>query len=327
MTQRKKKYRTLWCCNGQAVTEFVIAAVFVLVPLFIIIPLVGNYIDIQHAAIGQARYEAWEYTAWFGPHEHIMTGVDDFISGVKKYEDTQVEGQHYFFSNFWGSSYVDDVSTLETNPAWKDHRGDSLFVQPNDDLGRKGQLIEGKTLGNSFAASVFNFIIDFMGKLTSLFGDLLHLLGVKATFDAIYTGGYFSSEVQVQVRSLPDILPFQSLSDVTAPATIKPLTVNAKAAVLSNSWNAAGREHAAQESRGLVLTALLSPISDTVNTLIYGVEKVESFLPIKGIELPGMPDFGYVKDDLVPYEHLEENTKETKTSYKLSYYGEKEKKK
>ena len=46
-------------------TEFVIAATYVLVPLFILIPLLGKYIDIKHATIMAARYEAWEYTVWY----------------------------------------------------------------------------------------------------------------------------------------------------------------------------------------------------------------------------------------------------------------------
>lgn len=326
MKQRGVSYKRFQNCTGQAATEFVVAAVFLLVPLFIIIPIIGSYIDIQHAAIGQARYEAWEYTAWFGPHEHIMAGVDDFSTGVKGYADTQQEGQHYYFSNYWNSSYEDNIRYLEPNISWRDHHRASLFVDHDGDLGRTGSIKEKKTLGDSMAANVFNFIIDIWGKLTSLFGDLLHLLGVKAKFDAVYTDGYFSSELQLQVKSLDDLIPVQRLHDSSLPPILKPLTFKSKAAVLTNNWNSAGREHADEESRGLVLTALLSPISDTVNSLISGVEKVEHFLPIRGIELPGMPDFGYVKSDLVPYEHLEKSTKATKTSYKLSYYGEKEKK-
>src|SRR5690606_24618203 len=48
--------------RGQAMTEFVVSAAFVLVPLFIIIPILGKYVDMKHMAVQAARYEAWEYT-------------------------------------------------------------------------------------------------------------------------------------------------------------------------------------------------------------------------------------------------------------------------
>ena len=46
-------------------TEFVIAATYVLIPLFVFIPLFAKYIDFKHAAIQAARYQAWEYTVWY----------------------------------------------------------------------------------------------------------------------------------------------------------------------------------------------------------------------------------------------------------------------
>lgn len=51
--------------GGQSMTEFVIAAAFVLMPLFIFVPMLGKYIDFKHAAILNARYQAWEYTVWY----------------------------------------------------------------------------------------------------------------------------------------------------------------------------------------------------------------------------------------------------------------------
>lgn len=66
--------------RGQAMTEFVIAATFVLLPLFVFVPLLGKYIDFKHATIQAARYQAWEYTVWFedGDDRDIL---DNFNSG------------------------------------------------------------------------------------------------------------------------------------------------------------------------------------------------------------------------------------------------------
>jgi len=328
MNSGRKQSGTGWICSGQAATEFVIAAVFLLVPLFIIIPIVGSYIDIKHAAIGQARYEAWEYTVWFGPDENIMSGVDDNMStGVKTYEKTRQEGLHYMLSNFWNDSYVNDTSYIQPNLAWTDHHGQSLFYDDGEDLGRTGDISEGRALEKSVLGALINGSMEAWSFVAKGFGTLLKGLNVKAKFDAIDTAGYFKSEVNYRVNSLDDILPVQTVANIPSPAAPKPLTFSAKAAVQTNNWNAAGREHAAQESRGLILTALLSPVSDSLNTIVAGIEKVVNLFPIKTFEPFGFPDFGYVKDDLIPYEHLKESNKETKTSYKLNYYGEKEEKK
>jgi hypothetical protein len=306
---------------GQAATEFVIAAVFLLVPLFLTIPLLGKYIDIKHAAIQQARYEAWEYTVWAGPKEHIMTGVDENQSaGRKKYQQTRLEGLRYFFTNPTAENYGKDAKGLQLNPLWEDHRGDSLFVEQGNPIGKAGSQSEEKTPGP--LGGVFDFIVNFLNDVFSLFGDLLHLVGVKAKFDAMYTDGYFTSDVQLEVRAIDDILPQQSLNKISKSIKAEPLVFESKAAVLTNSWNAGGTDHANEESRGLILTSALSPISDTVNSILYGIQRIVNKFPVRAVELPNMPDFGYVADDLLPYEHLENNSRKLKEKDGVSYYEE-----
>ena len=318
--------------GGQAATEFVIAAVFLLVPLFLIIPLLGKYIDIKHATIQQARYEAWEYTVWSGPNEHIMTGVDENKSaGRKEYSDTRLEGLRYFFTNPSAQNYGKNVASFKLNQNWKDHRGDSLFVGKGTAIGKDGTPIdkdsrqsEDKTPGP--LGGVFDFVISFLNDVFRLFGDLLHLVGIKAKFDAMYTDGYFTSDVKLNIRSIDDILPEQFLDKNSELTPGTSLVFEAKSAVLTNNWNAGGADQANQESRGLILTSLLSPISDTVNTVLYGIEKVVDIFPVRTVEFPNMPDFGYVADDLLPYEHLEGNSMQLKEKDGVSYYIESPKK-
>jgi hypothetical protein len=312
--------------GGQAATEFVVAAVFLLVPLFLIIPLLGKYIDIKHAAIQQARYEAWEYTVWSGPTEHIMTGVDENKSvGRKSFSDTRVEGLRYFFTNPSAQNYGRNVAPLKLNPNWKDHRGDSLFVGKGTAIGKDGMPIDTESRQREHETpgplgGVFDFVIKFLNYVFSCFGDLLHLVGVKAKFDAMYPEMYFTSEVKLHIRSIDDILPEQSLDKISKHAPTTSLVFETKAAVLTNNWNAGGTDHANQESRGLILTSLLSPISDTVNTVLSRIQKVVNKFPVRTVELPNMPDFGYVADDLLPYEHLEHNSMQLKEKDGVSYY-------
>mgnify|MGYP000138324903 CR=1 FL=1 len=57
--------------RGQAMTEFNIAAAFVLLPIFLLVPLVGKVIDIKQTAVASARYMAWERTVYF-PDNNAM---------------------------------------------------------------------------------------------------------------------------------------------------------------------------------------------------------------------------------------------------------------
>ncbi len=66
--------------RGQAMTEFTIAATYVLVPLFVFVPLLGKYIDFKHASIQNARYQAWEYTVWYDDIDERDI-LDNFNSG------------------------------------------------------------------------------------------------------------------------------------------------------------------------------------------------------------------------------------------------------
>lgn len=51
--------------SGQAMVEFLVAAMFFLVPLFLAIAAVGKFIDVQHTNDMAARYAAWERTVWY----------------------------------------------------------------------------------------------------------------------------------------------------------------------------------------------------------------------------------------------------------------------
>ena len=50
--------------DGQAIVEFIIAAMFFLIPLYLIIIALGKFSDVQAGASQAARYAAWERTVW-----------------------------------------------------------------------------------------------------------------------------------------------------------------------------------------------------------------------------------------------------------------------
>ena len=307
--------------QGQAATEFIVVAVFLLIPLFLIIPLLGKYIDIKHAAINKARFEAWEYTVWNGPKEDIKNDIDASQSaGKKTYAVTQAQGKKYFFSDPTSSTYGTPEATFSPNPLWTDHRGDSLF---SSNTAITGSIVEIETEHSALMPHILSDIIDIISDILTLFGDVMEFMHVDAKFDAMYTKGYFSSTVNVEVRSLEEILPVYSLNTSRAGTATDPLIIKAKAAVLSNNWNAGSTDNVTSESRGLVLTAVLKPITDTINIVVSTINSLTSKVPGLKVKLPAVPDFGYVKDDLIPYEHLKENTKELRNKEGLYYYHDK----
>ena len=51
--------------HGQAMVEFLVAALFFLLPLFLAIVVLAKFSDVQHTTQMAARYSAWERTVWY----------------------------------------------------------------------------------------------------------------------------------------------------------------------------------------------------------------------------------------------------------------------
>lgn len=294
--------------RGQAATEFVIAAVFILIPLFFIIPLLGKYIDIRHATVQQARYEAWEYTVWAGPKEKTKYGhKEEQFVGAKKYDDVREEGRLLFFTDPFQKKYGTAQQMKGLNPLWVDHRGETLFVP-----GSRQQGVSKESQSPDPTGGVANTIFTAFNWIYKIFGRVLTFFRVGATFDAVYNRGYYSTELQVKVRSPEQIVPLLQLDGVQTTEG-KPLLFQGRAAVQSNFWNSGSAEMATKQSKGLVFSAILSPVTNVVNNILNVLQKsldvISKVLPVK-VKLPQLPDFGYVHEDLVPYEHLESVAKD-----------------
>ena len=307
--------------KGQAATEFIIAAAFVLVPLFLIVPLLGKYIDIRHAAIQHARFTAWEYTVWQGKNDTYMTDIKSSESaGKKKYQDAIDQGVDYFFTDPTTTDYGTSRISGGINPLWQDHKSRMLLhsgaVQTSIEEHRTPVPV-------GEIGKIFEELFQFLGEVLSLIGELLNLVGVDARFDAISTDGYFRSAVDLEVRSLDQILPRLAEADEKIEGKTAPLTVKAKAAVQANSWNSGSTRNATAESRGLVVTSLLAPVSKPVNKVIAKVNSTLGKIPLLEVKFPAMPQFGYVKDDLIPYEHIEGNKKKLQSKKGLYSYEDK----
>jgi len=321
--------------SGQAATEFLVASVFILVPLFLIIPLLGKYIDIRHAAIQQARFEVWEYTVWTGDlksnsllneNKRPMHGInEDESAGFKDYDspknrpkllDTRHQGMKYFFSDPTDSQYGIAGGLSKPNPLWKDHKGIWLVkdspIETKETKCDPNQGDNQYTLNNCNSPDGLWGIMDTTIALTSDIIQYLDyaMLSGDAHFDAIYTAGYMKTGVNVPIRSIEEVFPRQTLSG-TVKDKGPSLNIYAKASVLTDGWNAGSRDNATSESRGLVITSFLRPVSEALNLVIspinnfFGWFKKIPLVHLDLPQLPGVPDFGYVDDDLIPLDHLD----------------------
>jgi len=281
--------------SGQAMTETIIAASFVLIPLFLLIPLLGKYIDIRHTTIQAARYEAWEYTVWYrdnnkrttiNPYAEQPNGVKDENNNdvplpTKGYTELQKEARQRFFS---GDAYSPDnrISKLyddddarwditETNPLWRTHRQDPANPANNLPILTGAASIESKGVESSARTpnSPLTWPLDLaytaITVVFNLIGDIINWisLGGGPKFDAINIYGYSKTKVEVTMARPDDILGFGTLSgthEIGKTAPVDDLTFSSKAAVLSDGWNAGGRPHVINEAGGMVITKYLASL-------------------------------------------------------------------
>ncbi|MFT4563600.1 MAG: hypothetical protein ACI9BW_003356 [Gammaproteobacteria bacterium] len=276
---------------GQAMTELLICASFILVPLFLIVPMFGKFIDMKHTAIQAARYEAWEYTVWYaddcnrtaisaiggGPEECPMGGFEAHNKQpFKSIDETKIESRQRFFGTrtVRGSDDLGNI-TLTGTPITKDDKDSFASVDPNfswyDHTGlamyNRGSITSGlvssqDTPGLPIIDTVFDVLLGVLNVVFSAVGDLLGVLGSSVGFDAINSDGYATSTVSVPVTSVPVYRSLgQAIGQVGAqPAT--PIIFSSNAGVLTDGWNAGGREQTYNQAAGAVPTSLLKALFD-----------------------------------------------------------------
>ena len=110
--------------SGQAMTEFNITAMFLLVPLFLIIPLIGKYIDIRHSSVQTARTAAWERTVWFeqenwprdaGRAQFKSERDIERVATMRSMADTD--------KTFNIADWRTDIENEQINLHWRNHAG------------------------------------------------------------------------------------------------------------------------------------------------------------------------------------------------------------
>jgi len=274
---------------GQAMTEMVIAASFVLVPLFLLIPLLGKYIDLNHSTIQAARYEAWEYTVWYNnvateaPTNAVDKNGSQIAMPEKSIANLQVEARQRFFSREAFSSDPGERDLInegnwdiaDTNPLWQDHIGNSLLantvtidsiVMSNEDTPSNAT-----TNNSDFKAllKVDKLVYDAAQSAGSAIANLI--AGTSPTFVIDRLKGYSRTQMTVPIISQPGLVSFGTISgnyaQGTTPNTVS-FSFTGRAAVLSDGWNAGGRYHVKDQVGEMTIARKLTSLSDKMTGLI-----------------------------------------------------------
>jgi hypothetical protein len=315
-----KKTNTLTvlkCQRGQAMTEFVIGAAFVLVPLFLFTSIAGKYADMKYAGVQAARYEAWEYTANYLNTGDVASGFNAISNSnlpVKSITRVQRESQRRFFSDttIALNSRTDRGGYLasDENPLWAYHDGtrmyDPLVAAP---------LSSARADNNTpDPTNIITTTIDIFDTVFSAFGSIISALGGNVTFDVMNSEGYATSTVSIPIVRPPtygytidqgstntNALQINQTRFINAARQI---TFEAKAAVLTDSWSSGGTDQTLSQAGGLVPTNLLDvllnpggfPLQDIASTLLLSPELSRSNLR-----------FGHMVD-LIPAEKVNGGT-------------------
>ncbi len=285
-------------------TEFIVVASFILVPLFLIIPLLARYTDIQHSTIQAARYEAWEYTAWFNNSNDIANNfnVVSVIEPVKTITDVRNESRQRFFSDT--NTILSDMdktgwSNGSKNNAWHDHKNNDLY----------NGAVEGSYSYNSNTPDATGGVISSLSNLVAAVPNFITRIPGIGRFTPDFTilnnEGLNTFSVTTSVRNAPHYTDIKSSKPLFE--TDLDLKFTAQAAVLSDGWNAGGREHAKTEAEGLVPTRLLREPFDFVVDIL-------NFIPfIPAGELQSL-EWGHTDSEAIPPEYMsdyDENTNAT----------------
>lgn len=273
--------------GGQAIVEFLVAAMFFIIPLFLAIVVLGKFSDVQHTTNMAGRYAAWERTVWYddggttfaainGANHKTAAEIGKEIS-VRLINDRSLSTSVIKHTDRNATSYVNGV-----DPLWHDNQGTAYL----DNYNQHATTIGKEAPGTDVAGAAINVIasVSIPGVVGSLVppvpGDTLAVARVQF------------NRIAKSSLSYQRLWPTGSVwsgawdgLDFTAPGVI-----------LSNTWYANGSASTAAMVRESV------PMSKGLATIAGTV----AMTTMRAWNLGGGPDaeFGKVAPDVVPADRL-----------------------
>ncbi|HEY3486549.1 MAG TPA: hypothetical protein VGL10_00650 [Gammaproteobacteria bacterium] len=294
--------------RGQAMTEFVISAAFILVPLFILVPMLGKYIDMKHAAVQTARYEAWEYTANYASLADQSSGFNSVVNSkkpVKPINNLKDESRRRFFAEngttlHTGADFA-AITNTEIKSLWRYHDGLAMYDPIAFDA--ESDLDQNLTPDPTGVLSAILYVIDVVfSAIADILSAVASAIGASPVgFDAVNSEGYFKSTVSIPVTNPPEYTAFSLANTAPLLMTNRNLRMRASAGVLTQGWSAGGVLHTQSQAKGMVPTSLIGMILNDPIPLQTVVAAV-----LLSPELhPDSLEFGHMDIDAVDPSHLE----------------------
>ena len=210
---------------GQAMTEFLVVAVTLLIPLFVMIPVLAKIISQSHDMHIGARYAAWERTAWYHSDRPPPHGNTSAAQAVAK-SDQQVA--HEIDSRIFATGAQPVVSGAGTR-----YRLDPFLQHLNPELDPLLHDYSGNTSVNSFSRQASEE--QSPGGTAGAMNRAVEEIGEYTRFD-LNTEGLYTAQVDVDLIDLTDI--FGADVDMSA------LRMTASNSLFVEAWEAGGTEHA-----------------------------------------------------------------------------------
>lgn len=279
----KQTQSTLCFNRGQALTE-VLISMLVFAPMFLMIPVIGKYLDVKQKTIEASRYAVWERSVWADPDNSWNSGEKQ-----KSNEAIGLEVDRRFFGHL--SQLISDKSAYPhqgsvVNPMWNTTNTKIEMLEKNAQQNNNATVesylpILNGVKGNSKTLRAYTEM-----KASDMPGDF-PLIGVD------------------QVASLMDI-KVKDFITVTVSTPIKnhsisdeKLIVQAKSALLTNTWSVPDKKTYKQRVDDLVLG---DEVVDIIIKVTGNVISLGGAIAI-GLYYPDLyflkaPKIGFLKTDV-----------------------------
>lgn len=274
-------------------TEF-LAACLVLIPVFLAIPLLGKYMDIDHAAVQGARYLAWERTVWT-PEEKSNARLENEL---RKRIFTR-PGEKILASDH-------DGSPASYNPLWTDFAGKPMLAKYGDVTGQT-EASPGQATPGLIYNDVVSKLLDAYNVVMGWLEKIGHLDTDNPPKFQINVNGMYSGTIHIKVAeqgtaggsgTLPSLLYVGAL-DITPRPNV----------IVTDPWNVSGpgsgyhckgqdpTTELCQDELLVPTTVLSGWFQDLTNTVGYIIPE---FKPEKDGE--NRLDFGRIVPSVAPKE-------------------------
>ncbi|UAW99498.1 pilus assembly protein [Halopseudomonas nanhaiensis] len=264
--------------RGQALVEFLVTAVLVLVPLFIAMVTLGKYLDARHKVELGARYIAWERTVWSeGPQgwPSVATGKSD--NEIRGETQARVFGRR------------DQGIQSDVDEALKRYSIDPLLEYAYGHPTGNGPIL--RQTGN---VSEFPLYVNATSERQAAPGTAgvtesalrwISNVPLFARFDIAQQGAH-TGRVALSLRAPARISEMAELD----------IQLDRSVTLITDPWNAGGAGHVRRRVQGLTPTSHLDGIASVLTDLPFLVGP---------LEVVGRLELGYIDPDRVPQQYLE----------------------